>query len=185
MVRSGHPGRGVPTVFTVGNGLRAVPQNARKRPPHSGESARFSHLSFRGAQPRGNLLEESRKPYEIPGDCHVGLCPPRNDVETRAWSFCCRCGSGHPGRGVPTGFYFGSFAALGTSYSSHRRAVGLRPPPTIHGGDWDDRKGRPYGWSLNPSSPALKTGLPRGSGSMSHDFRPALSSGWCGPGRRP
>ena len=85
-------------------------------------------MSLRGAKRRGNLLEESRKPYEIPGDCHVGLCPPRNDVENRAWSFCCWCGSGHPGRGVPTGFYFGSFAALGTSYSSHRRAVGLRPP---------------------------------------------------------
>ena len=71
---------------------------------HSGESARSSHLSFRGAQPRGNLLEKSRKPYEVPGDCHVGLCPPRNDVVILTWSFYWQCGSGHPGRGGPTAF---------------------------------------------------------------------------------
>ena len=118
-------------------------------------------------------------------DCRVGLCPPRNDVVTLSRAFFCRCGSGHPGRGVPTGFYFGSFAALGTSYSSHRRVVGLRPPPTIHGGDWDDRKGRPYRWSLNPSSPAPRTVLPRGSGSMSHDSHPALSSRRYGPAHPP
>ena len=124
----------------------------------------------------------------------VGLCPPRNDAVTLGRSFFCRCGSGHPGRGVPTGFYFGSFAALGTSYSSHRRAVGLRPP---HHSWWG--LGRPQGSPLreesvrpgvptnvlfNPSSPAPGTVLPRGSVSVRCDFHPALSSGWCGPGRR-
>ena len=68
---SGHPRRGGPTVSPVGNAVPGVPRYAPNQPPHPGESARSSHLSFRGAQPRGNLLEKSRKTYEVPGDCHV------------------------------------------------------------------------------------------------------------------
>ena len=100
---SGHPRRGVPTFFTVGNGLRAVPQNARKRPPYSGESARSPDLSLRGAKRRGNLLERRWDRYPVTGDCRVGLRPPRNDVLILTQFFFCLCGNGHPGRGVPTG----------------------------------------------------------------------------------
>ena len=39
---------------------------------------RFSS-SLRGAKRRGNLLERGTNPNVLPGDCHVGLCPPRND----------------------------------------------------------------------------------------------------------
>ena len=106
---SGHPGRGVPTVFTVGNGLRAVPQNARKRPPHSGESARSprsviarSEATWQSASPavqstarpqrgrkrtdcqQGNCPEGAR---EATLGC-VGLWPPRNDAVILTRSFC-------------------------------------------------------------------------------------------------
>ena len=66
---------------------------------------------------------------------------------------------GHPGRGVPTEFYFGSFITMTCSFSGgcqlryccHRRAVGLRRPTTIYGKDRDDRKGRPYAfWGITP-----------------------------------
>ena len=35
-----------------------------------------------GRQARGNLLVVSSTLYPVPGDCHVGLRPPRNDVVT-------------------------------------------------------------------------------------------------------
>ena len=90
MVRNGHPGRGVPT------GINAVDDYHLKT-----EGPAEISMSFRGAKPRGNLLEESRKSYEVPGDCHVGLRPPRNDVEILTRSFFWRCGADTPG-GVPT-----------------------------------------------------------------------------------
>ena len=37
-----------------------------------------------------------------------------------------------------------AFFVTMTWYCSHRRAVGLRPPPIMNGGIRDDRKGRPY-----------------------------------------
>ena len=40
----GHPGRGGPTVSPVGNAVPGVPQTARKRPPHPGESGPPSHF---------------------------------------------------------------------------------------------------------------------------------------------
>ena len=167
-------------------------------------------MSLRGAKRRGNLLEESRKPYEIPGDCQkvncpegareatlgcVGLCPPRNDVENRAWSFCCWCGPDTPGGVSPQASILVLLRRLEhhTAVTVGRSACG-RPPPFMVGIGTTARVAptrriraarRPYGWSLNPSSPSPKTGLLRDSGSMSHDFRPALSSGRYGPGRRP
>ena len=65
-------------------------------------------LSLRGPQARGNLLRHCTNPHCLPGDCHVGLRPPRNDVVIFTWSFCLWCGSGHPGRGVPTGLTVGN-----------------------------------------------------------------------------
>ena len=34
---------------------------------------------MRGAKRRGNLLVHASNSYNTAGDCHVGLCPPRND----------------------------------------------------------------------------------------------------------
>ena len=40
------------------------------------------------AEGRGNLLERRTNLTALPGDCHVGLCPPRNDNVILTWSFC-------------------------------------------------------------------------------------------------
>ena len=48
---------------------------------------RFS-VSLRGAKRRGNLLVHASNSYNTAGDCHVGLCPPRNDNVILTWSFC-------------------------------------------------------------------------------------------------
>ena len=107
----GHPSRGGPTIFTVGNGPRAVPRNTPNGPPPPGESASPSHYHCHcEAEGRGdrreclwcNLLRDCANPNDVPGDCHVGLWPPRNDVVILTWSFYLWCGSGHPRRGGPT-----------------------------------------------------------------------------------
>ena len=57
---------------------------------------------------RGNLLRICANRYCLPGDCHVGLWPPRNDVVALTWSFYWWCGNGHPWRGGPTGYTVGN-----------------------------------------------------------------------------
>ena len=82
----------------------------------------------------------------------VGLCPPRNDAVILTRSFFCQCGPDTPG-GVSLQ---ASILVLLRRLEHHtavtvgRSACGR--PPTIHGGDWDDRKGRPY--AKNPCGPA-------------------------------
>ena len=136
----GHPGRGGPTILTVGNAVPGVPQNTPNQPPHPGESARSSHLSFRGAQPRGNLLEKSRQPYEVPGDCHVA------SLLAMTWWFLRGPSIGGAEAATPGG------VALRANLSvilrlwncCHCRAVGLRPPS--HHEWWG--LGRPQGSPL-------------------------------------
>ena len=163
--RSGHPGRGVPTGFSahhaVGNGPRAAAQD-RTEIPNAGRRIRttFPQACHCEAAGRGdrreclwcNLLVRGSMLWSFPGDCHVGLRPPRNDVEIFGCSFYIKnprpirtgetlfresravglrpplrenaARSGHPGRGVPTGF--SAHHAVGNGL----RAVPLPPPPT-------------------------------------------------------
>ena len=60
------------------------------------------------AEGRGNLLERRTNPTASPGDCHVGLCPPRNDSGNFDLVLLSMVRSGHPGRGVPTRVYVGN-----------------------------------------------------------------------------
>ena len=99
---------------------------------------------------------------------------------------------GHPGRGVPTEFSFGFFAVAGTRCCCHRRAVGLRPPPTMHGGTRDDRKGRPYainrhGWGrrslrLGKTKNHPVSGVVFAACQRTYDLAPLIYEGG---GRRP
>ena len=96
-------------LLLVGTAVLGVPQCARRQLPTPGETARSPHLSFREAKPRtpgwpllalranspsGNLLEHRTNTHGVAGDCttgipfghHVGLWPPRNDMENRTWS---------------------------------------------------------------------------------------------------
>ena len=55
---------------------------------------------------------------------------PRNDTENRTWPFYWQCAR-PPREGWPYGRFFLFFSSR---YCGHGRAVGWRPPPTIHGG---------------------------------------------------
>ena len=127
-MRSGHPGRGVPTFLcnTVGNGLRAVPQSIPKRPPYPGESAQSTKSVIARPSGRGNLLVKCSVLLDVSGvgpmltfgasitsDCtgrlhhrHSLRSPrrfaPRNDSGHRGLVLRLVIRSGHPGRGVPT-----------------------------------------------------------------------------------
>ena len=124
----------------------------------------------------------------------VGLCPPRNDAVILTRSFFCQCGPDTPG-----GVSLQASILVLLRHLEHHTAVTVgrsacgRPPPFMVGIGTTARVAptrriraaqRPCEWSLNPSSPAPKTGPRRGSGSGRCDFHPALSSGRCGPGRR-
>ena len=104
-MRSGPPGRGVPTFLcnTVGNGLRAVPQSIPKRPPYPGESAQSTKSVIARPSGRGNLLVKCSVLLDFSGvgpmltfgasitsDC-TGRLPrrfaPRNDIHCPTWSF--------------------------------------------------------------------------------------------------
>ena len=117
----------------VGNGLRAAAQD-RTEIPDAARRIRtmFPQACHCEAAGRGNLLVRGSMLWSFPGDCHVGLRPPRNDVVIFGWSFYIKnprpirtgetlfrerrsvglrpplrgksARSGHPGRGVPTGF---------------------------------------------------------------------------------
>ena len=78
--------------------------------PHPGESAPPSHYHCHcEAEGRGNLLEESREPYEVPGDCTTGIPFGHHVASLLAMTRKIEPGPsigsapGHPGRGGPTG----------------------------------------------------------------------------------
>ena len=68
--------------------------------------------------------------WSFPGDCHVGLRPPRNDVVIFGWSFCIK---------NPRSFRTGEILFR------ERRSVGLRPPLREEAVQSGHPGGCPYG----------------------------------------
>ena len=81
---------------------------------------------------RGNLLVRGSMLWSFPGDCHVGLRPPRNDVELFGWSFCIK----NP-RPIRTGDpllyreknYFFRDSSTATATETVMPTMGLLPAP--------------------------------------------------------
>ena len=63
----GTPRTAFPTIFSVGDGPRAVPAQ-----PDQQDKPKIT-TSLRGAQRRGNLLVLYSAPQILPGDCHAAL----------------------------------------------------------------------------------------------------------------
>ena len=95
--RQGHQGDHDPElrhqalIFQLKNGIAHLGQCRSFMTTYAKQKdRRQTTTSLRGPSGRGNLLENSSGRYGLPGDCHVGLRPPRNDSPflTR----CCRTG---------------------------------------------------------------------------------------------